>query len=272
MNKKQLNRCNKDKNMKKRVKELEIIEKRFLNADTFLLVLQDDEKIEAILPGQFVEVKVDNAVNTFLRRPISIHDIDAAKKQIILFVKIVGEGTAQLSTLEKEEKLNIVYPLGNSFSLLEKGRALLVGGGCGVAPLLYLARKLHDKNIALDIVLGAKSQKDIVQIAEYEKYGQVHISTEDGSLGEQGFLTEHSILKKNQNDYAMLYCCGPDAMMHAVAKWAKTKQIPTEVSLENIMACGIGACLCCVTETKSGNQCVCTEGPVFNVNELVWEI
>jgi dihydroorotate dehydrogenase electron transfer subunit len=258
--------------MKKRVKELEIIEKRFLNADTFLLVLQDDEKIEAILPGQFVEVKVDNAANTFLRRPISIHDIDAAKKQIILFIKIVGEGTVQLSTLEKGEKLNIVYPLGNGFSFLEQGKALLVGGGCGVAPLLYLARKLHDKNIALDIVLGAKSKKDILQIAEYEKYGHVHISTEDGSLGEQGFVTQHSVLNCQQDEYAMLYCCGPDAMMHAVAKWAKTKQLPTEVSLENMMACGIGACLCCVTETTSGNQCVCTEGPVFNVNELVWEI
>ena len=163
--------------MKKRVKELEIIEKRFLNADTFLLLLQDDENIETILPGQFVEVRVDNAANTFLRRPISIHDIDAAKKQISLFIKIVGEGTAQLSRLEKGEKLNIVYPLGNNFSLLEKGKALLIGGGCGVAPLLYLARYLHSKKLDLDILLGAKSKKDILQIAEYEKYGQVHIST-----------------------------------------------------------------------------------------------
>jgi dihydroorotate dehydrogenase electron transfer subunit len=258
--------------MKKRVKELEIIEKRFLNADTFLLLLQDDENIETILPGQFVEVMVKNAANTFLRRPISIHDIDAGKKQIVLFIKIVGEGTAQLSTLEKGEKLNIVYPLGNSFSLLGQEKLLLIGGGCGVAPVLYLARYLHAKGLRMDILLGAKSKKDILQIAEYEKYGQVHISTEDGSFGEQGFVTQHSILNCQQGEYAMLYCCGPDAMMHAVAKWAKTKQLPTEVSLENMMACGIGACLCCVTETKSGNQCVCTEGPVFNVNELVWEI
>jgi dihydroorotate dehydrogenase electron transfer subunit len=116
-------------------------------------------------------------------------------------------------------------------------------------------------------LLGARSGKDLLELDEFEKYGEVCVSTEDGSVGEKGLVTQHSVLNR---ECGMIYCCGPAPMMKAVAAIAKQKSICCEVSLENMMACGVGACLCCVEKTVKGNVCVCTEGPVFNINDLTW--
>jgi len=257
--------------MKKRVKDLLILENRVLNKDTFILYLKDDESINELVPGQFVEVLVKDSTSTFLRRPISIHDVDKENNIISLFIKIVGDGTRKLSQLKANDSLNVMYPLGNGFSLEKKDQVLLVGGGCGIAPLLYLARWMSEQKVDVHILLGGKTSDDLLQIDEYEKYGTVFLTSEDGSKGQQGFVTQHSILKSDRN-YQMIYSCGPEPMMKSVAKWAREQNVDCEVSLENTMACGIGACLCCVTETKNGNQCVCTEGPVFNINDLKWQI
>jgi dihydroorotate dehydrogenase electron transfer subunit len=257
--------------MKKRVKDLLIFENKQLNKDTFILYLKDDESIDGIMPGHFVEVLVKDSTSTFLRRPISIHDVDKENNIISLFIKIVGEGTRKLSELKANDTLNVMYPLGNSFCLEKKDQVLMVGGGCGIAPLLFLARWMKAQKVDVHILLGGRTSDDILQIEEYKKYGNVFYTTEDGSKGEKGFVTQHSILKMNTN-YQKVYSCGPEPMMKAVAKWAREQDIDCEVSLENTMACGIGACLCCVTETKNGNQCVCTEGPVFNINDLQWQI
>jgi len=147
-------------------------------------------------------------------------------------------------------------------------RTLLVGGGCGVAPLLFLAKTLNQNSISPTILIGGRSKKNILRIEEYVKYGKVLVITEDGTLGEKGLITEHSIF--NQQKFDQIYCCGPDAMMKAVGKWAIEKNIPCQISLENTMACGIGACLCCVTKTTDGHQCVCTEGPVFDIRHIEW--
>lgn len=118
-----------------------------------------------------------------------------------------------------------------------------------------------------EFLLGARSVKDVLEIDEFNALGKVNISTEDGSLGEKGLVTLHSAW---QNTYDMVYCCGPLPMMKAVAKICRENNIECEVSLENMMACGLGACLCCVEKTVKGNICVCTEGPVFNINSLTW--
>ena len=243
-----------------------------------LLKLTLDTEIPQIFPGQFVQVRVNNSPSTFLRRPISINFVDRKKNELWLLVQTIGDGTRQISKLENGDYLNLIYPLGNGFSLPEdtftdsdtNKKLLLVGGGVGVAPLLYLGAHLSSLNYKPHFLLGAKSQKDLLQLDEFAKYGDVFTTTEDGSHGEKGFVTNHSILKTGDFDY--LYVCGPKPMMVAVANYARQHSIEGEVSLENMMACGIGVCFCCVEKTLYGNWRVCTEGPVMNLNTLTWQI
>ena len=258
-------------NSKKVIEDLIVIENNFLNADYFVLTLGSQKPLPEIHPGQFAEVKVENNAQVFLRRPISIHDVNYENNQLQLLVRIVGEGTKTLANLKKGDLLNLVYPLGNTFNTGNIKSALLIGGGCGIAPMLYLARKLKDLKIKATILIGGRTADDILEAEKFEAFGNICIATDDGSAGEKGFLTNHSIMKK-LSDFDRIFTCGPEPMMKAVARLAKASNIDCEVSLENMMACGIGACLCCVTETKSGNKCVCTEGPVFNINSLTWQI
>lgn len=238
-----------------------------LNEDTFILVLYAPELPE-IKVGQFVNVKVENSPSTFLRRPISVHDVEPEKGLLYLLIKKNGKGTLQLSMLREGDKLNVILPLGNSFSIPSSGRCLLVGGGVGVAPLLYLSKQLKAKGLSSVVLIGARNKKHVILQEEYGKYAEVYHTTEDGSYGEKGFPTQHSILLEH---FDHIYCCGPEPMMRAVARYAYLNKIDCEVSLENMMACGIGACLCCVNETQEGHKCVCVDGPIFNINDLKWQ-
>ncbi|WP_245625932.1 dihydroorotate dehydrogenase electron transfer subunit [Marinifilum fragile] len=188
--------------------------------------------------------------------------------QLAYTSKKIGDGTKKLGELKEGDSLNIVYPLGNQYSIPNNANTLLVGGGCGVAPLLYLAKHLKEAGNKVTTLLGVRSEKDAVELDAYKEYGDILVTTEDGSFGEKGYPTQHSILEKEKFDY--VFTCGPEPMMKAVAAYSAQKNIPCEVSLENNMACGFGACLCCVTETTGGNKCTCTEGPVFNINDLKW--
>ena len=254
-------------NMKKII-DFTVKENRHLNADTFLLVLHTPE-LPDIKAGQFVNVKVEDSPSTFLRRPISVHNVEADKGLLYLLIKIAGNGTAKLSEFKAGEKLNIILPLGNWFTQPTGGRCLLVGGGVGIAPLFHLAKELKDKNLEPVVLIGTRTSRDIVLKEEFEKHAKVYYTTEDGSYGEKGYPTQHSIL---QERFDHIFCCGPSPMMKAVAKYAYSNNIDCEVSLENMMACGIGACLCCVNDTQEGHKCVCTDGPVFNINDLKWQI
>lgn len=252
----------------KKIIDFIIKENRHLNADTFLLVLYSPELPE-IKAGQFVNVKIEDSPSTFLRRPISVHDVDSENSLLYLLIKIAGKGTAKLSGLKTGEKINIVVPLGNYFTQPKQGRCLLIGGGVGIAPLFHLSKNLKAKGLTSVVLIGYRTDKDIVLKEEFEKYATVHYTTEDGSFGEKGYPTQHSVLKDHFDN---IFCCGPTPMMKAVAQYATANHIPCEVSLENMMACGIGACLCCVNDTKAGHKCVCTDGPVFNINDLKWQI
>ncbi len=223
----------------------------------------------AIQPGQFVQIAVE-APGVLLRRPISINDVDPDARTIDLLIRRAGRGTAALSALTPGATLNILLPLGNSYTVTDipaTSRLLLIGGGVGVAPLLYLGRCLAQKGLKPEFLLGARSASDLLLLDEFAALGTVHVSTEDGSMGEKGFVTVHSALTTPVD---RIYCCGPSPMMKAVAAIARDKGITCEVSLENMMACGLGACLCCVEKTVKGNVCVCTEGPVFNIDQLTW--
>ena len=248
----------------KHITDFTIVRREQLGSHYFTLTLRHPGNLPPIEAGQFVEVEVKGCREVLLRRPISIHDVDPSANTITLLIQIVGKGTRQLSTLKVGDTLNLVYPLGHGFSV-QGTSPLLVGGGAGIAPLLYLAKCYKDKDVAPTILLGGRT-KELIPVREaFESYGKVLYATEDGSLGEKGLVTQHSLFSA---DYDRICTCGPTPMMKAVGRYAVEKGIPCEVSLENMMACGIGACLCCVTDTVDGHKCVCKEGPVFDVTKL----
>ncbi|MCK9422658.1 MAG: dihydroorotate dehydrogenase electron transfer subunit [Bacteroidales bacterium] len=255
---------------KKNVEDLTVIRNLRLNQRHFLLELQSEQPFSLLLPGQFVQALVKDSPSTFLRRPFSIHSVDIPNKRFRLLIQIKGQGTRHLSLLKEGDKLNLIYPLGNSFSIPTTKDVLLVGGGCGVAPLLFLAQFLNQQKIRPVILLGFRSQEETFEIEEYSKYGTVFITTDDGTAGEKGLVVDHSLLQKEKLDFRKIYCCGPDAMMKSIARIARWHKIDCEVSLENTMACGFGVCLCCITPTDKGNERVCMEGPVFNTKRLKW--
>ena len=258
--------------MKKYVLDLTVVSVEQIHERYVLIKLTDVQPLPEMLPGQFVEVRVDGSSSTFLRRPISIHYIDKVNNQLWLLVATVGEGTRWMASLHAGDRLNCVLPLGHGFTMPRQTdeKFLLVGGGVGVAPLLYLGAEIRQMGGEPTFLLGARSAKDLLMLDEFRKYGQVYVTTEDGSAGEKGFVTGHSIL--SQERFSHIASCGPTPMMKAVARYAHQEDIDCEVSLENLMACGLGACLCCVEKTTEGNLCVCKDGPVFNIKKLLWQL
>lgn len=219
-------------------------------------------------PGQFVELKAPAASGALLRRPISVNDIDG--NSIRLLIRKAGAVTNELIKTVPGDVINTLLPLGNGWCIEKSGdRPLLIGGGVGVAPLLYLGRELRESGIEPTFLLGARSESDILEIDDFLKCGTVLTTTEDGSHGEKGFVTNHRQLL--HGSWSHIYCCGPEPMMKAVATVAHRLNTGCEVSLENTMACGLGACLCCVQSTTEGHRCVCTDGPVFNIDQLLWQ-
>lgn len=244
-----------------RSEKLPVLTNEEIAKDIYLLTLPYTSKI---LPraGQFVMLKQAHAT-TLLSRAISVCDV--ADETLTLLYQVVGEGTKQLTTVRPGEKLTVTGPVGNGFPVGEaKGRVALVGGGVGVAPLLYTARKLKDKKLPVDIYLGFRDETYLVnEFANYASH--LVVSTESGRSGTKGRVTEGL----DPSQYDAIYCCGPTPMMEAVMKLCDACGTPIYVSLETKMACGIGACRVCTCTTKDGkNLRTCMEGPVFLGEEL----
>ena len=200
------------------------------------------EPLPIMTPGQFVQVRVDGSSTTFLRRPVSINFVDRIRNELWLLVAVVGDGTRQLARLDEGDRVNCVLPLGHGFDMpVGKQRFLLVGGGVGIAPLLFQGYALRNKRKDADVtfLLGGRNSADLVLLGEFGKYGRVFTTTEDGSAGVRGFVTQHPVLAEEQFD--MVQCCGPTPMMRAVTDYAWQNDIGCQVSLENLMACGLGA-------------------------------
>ena len=250
----------------KEIHDFTIIDRRQHGAQYFSLLLQHSGSMQPIQPGQFVEVQVEGCREVMLRRPISVHDADPTAGTLTLLVQIVGNGTRQLSLLKAGDRLNVVYPLGHGFSVDAAGeKPLLVGGGAGIAPLLHLSKVLASMGVKPTILLGGRTAALIPVNEEFRPYGEVLVATDDGSAGHHGVVTSHPAFA---HDYSMIYTCGPTPMMKAVARSAAERGLRCEVSLENMMACGVGACLCCVTDTDQGHRCVCKDGPVFDISTM----
>jgi dihydroorotate dehydrogenase electron transfer subunit len=257
--------------MNKIVEDHKIVDIQYPVEGNYIITFKSPVDIPPILPGQFAEILIHNNPNVFLRRPFSILDVDHQKREISFYVKVIGHGTRQLGEYKIGDSVNIIYPLGNSFKIPpDAKKVLIVGGGSGIAPFILLGKELARKNIKTTFLLGGRSKKDILLTDQFSKYGEIYATTEDGSFGEKGLVTHHSIFTTSKFKYDKVYTCGPDPMMKAVGKFAREKKVACDVSLENMMACGFGICLCCVTATEEGNKRVCIEGPVFNVNYLKW--
>ena len=223
-------------------------------------------------PGQFAELKVSGNETSLLRIPIGIHFVDKGTNEVWFLIHAVGDGTRQLAALRKNDRLDAILPLGKGFSLPDTpGRQiLLVGGGVGVAPLLFQGKVLKEKGHTPVFLIGARSKNELLPIHAFQSIGKVYITTDDGSEGEKGYVTRHTLLDKARFDW--IQPCGPRPMMEAVARYARRTGMECEVSLENTMGCGIGVCLCCVENTIKGHLRVCKDGPVFNINDLLWQI
>lgn len=216
-------------------------------------------------PGQFISIYT-NDKSHLLPRPISICEISGDMLRVVY--RVVGEGTTQFSEMKAEGKLNVMGPLGNGYTLRDK-KAILIAGGIGIPPMLELAKQLDcDKTI----VLGYRN-KDIFLVDDFKKYGKVVIATEDGSIGTKGNVMD--AIKENGITGEVIYSCGPKPMLRAIKEWGLSNDIETQISLEEKMACGIGACLACVCKTKEkdehsqvNNKRVCKDGPVFFAEEV----
>ena len=257
--------------MKKYVLDLQVTSVEHPSERYLLLVATNPNgALPPMLPGQFAQLRIDESKKTFLRRPISLHYVDYEKNEVGFLVQQVGAGTASLWEKRPGSVLNAILPLGNGFTMPTSAEqsVLLVGGGVGVAPLLFMGMEMRRMGARPVFLLGARSKADLIRLDAYRAQGDVYVTTEDGSEGEKGFVTQHSILQSKRFDNIAV--CGPKPMMMAMASYARKVGTSCEVSLENMMACGLGACLCCVENTVDGNVCVCKEGPVFNVDKLKW--
>ena len=251
----------------KEIHDFRIIRRQQLGDQYFRLVLQHGGTMQPVAPGQFVEILVEDEPRVMLRRPISVHDVDAEAGTLSLLIQIVGNGTRRMAGLKVGDNLNVVYPLGNGFTtaIPVGSKTLLVGGGAGTAPLLHLSKVLKAGGMHCTILLGGRTASLIPVQDDFRPYGDLLLATDDGSLGHHGIVTTHPAFADH---YDIIYTCGPTPMMKAVARSAAQRAIRCEVSLENMMACGVGACLCCVTDTDQGHRCVCKDGPVFDTANM----
>ena len=277
--------------------EAKILSNIALALGHYKIVLEVPQIAKLILPGQFLEIKCSDSLDPFLRRPISVHTIQAKRGVIEILFKVVGRGTEMLSRKGRRDTLDIIGPLGNGFSIKENLNSYcLIAGGMGIAPLMALAEKLAQlKDKRLYAILGAKSKEFILLAAELKQLGfQVEIATDDGSYGQKSLAGD--LLKKiiPQKDLRLIssadkrmalakvtigsykpvdviYACGPKGMLKATAKIAQQNGIPLQVCLEEYMACGIGVCLGCAVKTKNGYKMVCRDGPVFEASDIIWE-
>ena len=268
--------------------KVKILRQVFIKERHLLLDLAVPKSFEAAKPGQFVHIRIEDSLDPLLRRPLSIHDIAAHQKGGLLscriLYEIVGKGTALLAEKKALSELDILGPLGNGFDMkkLAKAKAseiFLVAGGMGVAPLYYLAKQLvtrHQSPVTSKIIvlIGGRTREHVLCEKEFKALGcDVHVSTDDGSKGFKGRVTE--LLRKQLSQVPgsksqVICACGPKPMLAALAGFGRGQGISVQVSLEEFMGCGLGACLGCVIRTTSGYKRICHDGPVFDAGDIIW--
>lgn len=252
-----------------------IIHKERLASDIVRLRIATDELARSSFPGQFVNIKVGLGYFPLLRRPFSIHRVERNAGWVEILFKILGPGTDWLGRCAIGDELDLLGPLGKGFQLQEGiSQAVLIAGGLGIAPLLFLAQELRQQQIPVTLLYGNKSQSACCCQDDFRELGvQSWIATEDGSVGFVGKVTELALAHRElwQMPRAMIYACGPNPMLQQVKQMAAEAHISCQVSLETMMACGFGVCLGCVVKSTAANNSfkyVCKDGPVFWSSEI----
>ena len=244
-------------------------------SNTFRLTLYCPLVALSAQPGQFVMVRTGMGKDPLLRRPFSVHQTSVAGR-IQIYFKVVGRGTEILSQLKEDQEISVLGPLGRGFRLNVNAPAIMVGGGLGIAPLLFLAKEnCRFKVDCTDdvVILGARCKNELEHLLpDFRQLGlQILTATDDGSLGRLGFVTEllqTVALPPN----CVVYACGPEPMMAGVAKICRSQDVSCQVSVESVMACGMGACLGCSRPLKDGSYThVCLNGPVYDAEDLLWK-
>jgi dihydroorotate dehydrogenase electron transfer subunit len=252
--------------------QAKIIEKVFVGPDTFNLDLFCPDIAASARPGQFVMARVDEGLSPLLRRPFSIHDT-VDKNIVRLLVKIAGQGTRILSGLSTGQSLSLLGPLGHGFEIpTNLKNACLVAGGVGVAPLLFLGRALAARGVSCKVLVGGQTATDLLCTKEFSDLGfDLGLATQDGSAGHKGMVTDLLAGLLKEEPPQMVYACGPQAMLKVVGVMARDAKTPCQVSLETVMACGMGVCLGCAVKSVSGKILhACKDGPVMDA-DLLWD-
>ena len=245
-----------------------------LSEDNVRLTLQAPLIAAAATPGHFVMIRAGNGQDPLLRRPFSLHQA-SSNGQIQIYFRIVGRGTDMLAHCRVGEVLDVFGPLGRGYRIDRQAPACLVGGGLGIAPLLFLAKRIcqsgrdHYRDL---VILGGRSSGDVEPLVDdFRQFGlSLQCATDDGSFGRQGLVTD--VLKAEQLDPGtVVYACGPEPMLARVHRICVDRGLSCQVSIESVMACGMGACLGCNVDAAGGGYLhVCIDGPVFNAEDLVW--
>ncbi|MHB9132144.1 MAG: dihydroorotate dehydrogenase electron transfer subunit [Armatimonadota bacterium] len=248
-----------------------------LSPGYFHLSLHAPEIANAARPGQFAQLRpaARGTIDPLLARPISIVSASPKDKSVSFIFKVVGRGTALLAEKQPGDSITVLGPIGTGFSIPDSVQSLaLIGGGVGMPPLYFLAERLRETRPDLKISLfyGGRSQGDLLMLPDWEKLNvPVFAATDDGSYGHHGLVTEPLQAEVDRQGFDFVAACGPKPMLRAVHRLATAAGIPGQLSFEERMACGVGACLGCVCATLSGNRRVCVDGPVFALNEVSFD-
>lgn len=242
----------------------------------FRMIVDAPSVVEKAEPGQFVHVKwVGPSYDPFLRRPLSIFSMERTKGYLGLLFRVVGRGTSILAGMEKGDPLDLIGPLGRGFDINGDLKSIaIVGGGIGVAPLLGLAERAHEKGMEVHTFIGALTGSMVLCFDEFRACStSLEITTDDGSKGRRGLVTDALREFVGRGEVDGIFACGPFPMLKVVAQIARVAGIPCQVSLEAHMACGVGACLGCTIGTRRDGKYlkVCVDGPVFAAEEVDWD-
>jgi len=254
----------------KKCHDLIILENINIAKDTYKMSLKADTvEFDTLTPGTFINIKIEKGGAPLLRRPISIFDADEKNKVLKIIYKNLGYGTGLMTKLVPGDVLDVLGPLGTGFPIQNASKSvLLVGGGVGVPPLYELGKRLLKEGVKVTSVLGFRDKESAFCMEDFGSIGKCYIATEDGTLGDKGFVTDAII--KHQIDFDTIYACGPKVMLKALDQAYQGKK-EGYLSFEERMACGIGACYACMIDTKDGLKRVCKDGPVFKLGEVTYE-
>ncbi|MBN1870097.1 MAG: dihydroorotate dehydrogenase electron transfer subunit [Candidatus Omnitrophica bacterium] len=257
--------------MKKLQDTYNVVSNEQLCAKFYRLCIDAKPVALAARPGQFIHIRVRNSLEPFFRRPFSIY---RAKRHVEILYEVIGTGTQVLASKKKGDILDVLGPVGTPFCLPPKGikHVVMIAGGVGAAPFLFLSDVLKERRYQMTLLYGGRTKGHVFNMEEFKKNGcKIFTSTDDGSVGVKGRVAV--LFSKIDPDpgKTFIYTCGPRPMMASVQDFAREHELQGQASCEEVMACGLGACLGCSIKTAKGYKTVCGDGPAFDLHELIFE-